>query len=65
MSALRAGAVQVRNIMTSAVRSSGIPGGIPTSVSFLAFPCLKLRRTWTTGSGSVLSIFVEIILACS
>lgn len=51
--------------MTSAVRSSGIPGGIPTSVSFLAFPCLKLRRTWTTGSGSVLSIFVEIILACS
>nr|CAG4639319.1 EOG090X08YX [Daphnia magna] len=31
MSALRNGAMQVRNIMTSAIRPSGLPGGIPAS----------------------------------
>ena len=31
--ALRNGALQVRQIMTSAVHQSGLPGGIPGSVS--------------------------------
>ncbi|EFX74371.1 hypothetical protein DAPPUDRAFT_231290 [Daphnia pulex] len=31
MSSLRNGVMQVRNIMTSAARQSGIPGGLPAS----------------------------------
>ncbi|KAI9564663.1 hypothetical protein GHT06_008404 [Daphnia sinensis] len=57
MSALRNGAMQVRNIMTSAIRPSGIPGGIPaSSLPFSVTNRYKLTAYFILFFGSGLAV---------